>query len=68
MIVHDKAMTYKNNRVSGSYPGPIVIGLEPKPARTGATIHSMYVTKGSLKIFMLYIRGYGGKTNSDVKK
>jgi len=68
VIKHGADSTYDETRCSGAYPGPIVIGPEPKPIRTGATIHSMCVTKGPLKSYMLHIRVYGGKTDSDIKK
>ena len=67
-IYFGKAMTYDESRCSGWYPSPCTIGPEPKPIRTGATMHSMCVTKGPLATYMLHVRVYGGKTDEDIKK
>ena len=45
-IKFGKDLTYDESRCAGWYLDPIVIGPEPKPIRTGATIHSICVTKG----------------------
>ena len=67
-IKFGKDLTYDESRCAGWYPGPIVIGPEPKPIRTGATIHSMCVTKGPLGTYMLHVRVYGGKNDTDLRK
>ncbi|KAL7536120.1 hypothetical protein ACHAXR_006945 [Thalassiosira sp. AJA248-18] len=54
-------ITADESRVAGWYKSGITIGPEPKPIRTGATIHSICVTHGDLKTFRLHCRVYGGK-------
>ena len=54
-------ITADESRVAGWYNSGITIGPEPKPIRTGATIHSMCVTFGPLATFKLHCRIYGGK-------
>jgi hypothetical protein len=44
---HGKWVTVDESRVAGWYHSCITIGPEPKPIRTGATIHSLCVTHGS---------------------
>ena len=56
-------ITADERRVAGWYKLAITIGPEPKPIRTGATMHSICVTKGDLASFKLHCRVYGGKTN-----
>ena len=41
-------ITADKSRVAGWYHSALTIGPEPKPIRTGATIHSVCVTKGPL--------------------
>ena len=54
-------ITADESRVAGWYKSGITIGPEPKPIRTGATIHSMCVTFGALATYKLHCRVYGGK-------
>ena len=56
-------ITADESRVAGWYNSGITIGPEPKPIRTGATIHSIAVTHGALRSFKLHVRVYGGKTD-----
>eukprot|EP00956_Cyclotella_meneghiniana_P033550 scaffold96912_cov61-Cyclotella_meneghiniana.AAC.1 len=56
-------ITADESRVAGWYKSTITIGPEPKPIRTGATIHSMCVTHGPLATFKLQCRVYGGKAD-----
>ncbi len=44
----------------------MTVGPEPKPIRTGATLHSFCVTKGPLSTYKLFVRAYGGKTDGDL--
>ncbi|KAL7525224.1 hypothetical protein ACHAWF_001263 [Thalassiosira exigua] len=41
-------------------------GPEPKPIRTGATLHTLCVTDGDLSTYKLFARAYGGKTDGDL--
>ena len=43
-------------------------GPEPKPIRTGATLHTVCVTEGPLSTYKLFARTYGGKTDEDMNK
>ena len=44
----------------------MTVGLEPKPIRTGCTLHTLCVTKEPLAIFKVYVRAYGGKIDDDL--
>ena len=46
----------------------MTIGPEPKPIRTGATIHTVCITTGPLSTYKLFARVYGGKYDQDVDK
>ena len=43
----------------------MTIGPEPKPIRTGMTLH-LCVTKGPLRTYKLFVRVYGGKSDEDL--
>jgi hypothetical protein len=44
----------------------MTIGLEPKPIRTGATLHTVCITDGPLSTYKLFARVYGGKGDKDI--
>ena len=44
----------------------MTVGQEPKPIRTGATLHSICVTHGPLKTFKLFVRAYDGASDMDL--
>ena len=52
-------MTADESRVAGWYHSPMTVGPEPKPIRTGATLHSLCITHGPLRAFKLFVRVYG---------
>jgi hypothetical protein len=66
MVKLGKWVTADESRCAGWYPSPSIIGPEPKPIRTGATLHTLCVTKGPLRTYKLYVRMYGGKTDNDL--
>ena len=43
------------------------IGPDPKPIQTGATLHSLAITRGKLQFYKLYARTYGGKDDGDLQ-
>ena len=43
----------------------MTIGPEPKPIQTGATLHTVCITKGPLHTYKLFARVYGGKKNDE---
>jgi hypothetical protein len=53
-------VTFDESRVAGWYNSAMTIGPELKPIRTGATIHSLCVSKGDLAGYKLHARTYGG--------
>ena len=61
-------VTCDESRVAGWYHSVMTIGPEPKPIRTGATIHSLCVTKGPLSSYKLHCRVFGGKTDEDLNR
>ena len=46
----------------------MTIGPEPKPIRTGATLHTVCVTHGPLSTYKLFARVYGGKYDQDIDR
>ena len=60
-------LTADESRVAGWYKSGVTIGPEPKPIRTGATIHSICVTLGILASFKLHCRVYGGKSDEGLE-
>jgi hypothetical protein len=60
-------LTADESRVAGWYRSGITIGPEPKPIRTGATVHSICVTHGQLRTFKVHCRVYGGKHDEGLK-
>jgi hypothetical protein len=44
----------------------MTVGPEPKPIRTGATLHTVCITNGPLSINKLFARTYGGKGDKDI--
>ena len=42
------------------------IGPEPKPIRTGVTLHSLCITYGPFTMYKLFLRAYGGKSDRDL--
>ena len=67
-IKFGKDITYDESWCASWYPSPSVIGPEPMPIRTGATIHLICGTKGTLGTYMLHVCVYGGKNDEDLKK
>jgi hypothetical protein len=46
----------------------MTIGPDPKPIRTGATLHTVCITNGPLSTYKLFARVYGGKSDQDINK
>jgi hypothetical protein len=46
----------------------MTIGPEPKPIRTGATLHTVCITNGPLSTYKLFARTYGGKGDKDINR
>ena len=63
-----KWITTDESRVAGWYHSVMTCGPEPKPIRTGATLHTVCVTEGPLSTYKLFARTYGGKTDEDMNK
>ena len=59
-------ITADESRAAGWYNSPLTIGPEPKPTRTGATLHSLAITFGVLKFYKLFARCYGGREDEDI--
>jgi len=61
-----KWLTFDESRVTGWYHSPITQGPDPKPIRTGATIHSLGITHGNLASYKVHVQVFGGKTDGDL--
>ncbi len=46
----------------------MTIGPDPKPIRTGATLHTACVTKGPLATYKIFARVYGGDGDQDINR
>ena len=55
------------SRASGWYKGPITQGLEPKPVRISAMMHTVCVTVGHLSTYKLHAHTFGGKMDDDLQ-
>ena len=58
-----KSLTQDESPIAGWYKSKITCGPEPKPIRTGATLHSLAVSFGILAGYKLHVRTFGGKNN-----
>ena len=67
-ITPGKWITFDKIRVARWYNSPITMGPEPKPIRTGATMHSLCVMKGPLATYKLYVRTYGVKLDKNLTR
>ena len=61
-----KWMTADESQAAGWYKSMMTIGPDPKPIRTGATLHTLCVTEGPLATYKLFSRVYGGKSDDDL--
>ncbi len=59
-------MTHDKSCIAGWYKSKITCGPEPKPIRTGATLHSMAVLFGPLAEYKLHARTFGGKNDGNL--
>ena len=65
-VTAGKALTHDESRIAGWYKNEITCGPEPKPIRTGATLHSLAVSFGLLAGYKLHARTFGGKNDGDL--
>ena len=63
-----KLLTFNESHVAGWYHSPITQGFDPKPIRTGATIHSLAITHGDLALYKVNVQVFGRKTDGDLGK
>ena len=68
LVTPSRFLTMDESRIAGWYRSAMMIGPEPKPIRTGATLHTLCVTKGPLAGYKLFVQAYGGKSNEDLNK
>ena len=61
-------ITADESRVAGWYHSVMTIGPEPKPIRTGATLHTFCITKRPIHSYKLFARSYGGANDEDMDK
>ena len=57
----------EESQTPGWYHGPITQGPEPKPVRTGTTMHTVCVTDRPLATHKLHSQTFEGKTNEDLQ-
>ena len=50
-----RCVTADKYRADGWYHSPMTLGPEPKPIRTGATLHSLCVSYGDLATYKLFV-------------
>ena len=61
-----KALTHDKSRIAGWYKSAMTIGPEPRPIRTGATLHTLAVTYGMLAGYKLHVRTFGGRSDGNL--
>ena len=61
-----KSLTHNKSRIAGWYKSKITCRPEPKPIRTGATLHSLAVSFGILAGYKLHARTFGGKNDGNL--
>ena len=66
-VIFGRWLMMDESRTPGWYNGPITQGPEPKPIRTGATMHTVCVTDGPLATYKLHAWKFGGKTDEDLQ-
>jgi hypothetical protein len=67
VVIFGRRLTMDESHTPGWYNGPITQGPEPKPIRTGATMHTVCVTDGLLATYKLHAQTFGGKTDEDLQ-
>merc|ERR1712086_865396 len=55
LVAYGLHITFDKSRVAGWYKSSITIGPEPKPIRTGVTLHLIYITFGPLSTYKLHV-------------
>ncbi|KAL3797759.1 hypothetical protein ACHAW5_007546 [Stephanodiscus triporus] len=65
-VTAGKALTHDKSRIAGWYKNEITCGPDPKPIRTGATLHSLAISFGILAGYKLHARTFGGKNDGDL--
>ena len=68
LVTYGLHITFDESRVAGWYKYSITICPEPKPIRTGATLHSICVTFGPLSTYNLHVRVYDGREDEEMNK
>ena len=68
LVTYGLHINFDKSKVVGWYKSSITIGPEPKPIRTGATLHLMCVTFGPLSTYKLHVRAYGGREDEEMNK
>jgi hypothetical protein len=66
-VIFRQQLTMDESRMPSWYHGPITQGPEPKPVRTGATMHTVCVTDGPLATYKLHTWTFRGKTDGDLQ-
>jgi hypothetical protein len=61
-------ITTDESQVAGWYHSVMTIGPDPKPIRTGATLHTACITKGPLATYKIFARVYGGEGDQDINR
>ena len=68
MVNFGKWLTADESRVAGWHKSCMTLGPEPKPIRTGATLHSLCVTEGKPSTCKSFARVCGGKNDGDLNR
>jgi len=66
-VIFGRRLKMDESRTPCWYHGPITQGPEPKPVRTGATMHTVCITDGPLATYKLHARKFGGKMDEDLQ-
>lgn len=67
LVDFGKWITADESRIAGWCESSTTIGPEPKPVRTGATLHTLCISKGSLQSCELCAWTHGGKSDAELR-
>ena len=66
-VTSGRRLTKDESQTPRWYHSHITQGPEPKPVRTGATMHTVFVVDGPLATYKLHSQTFGGKTDEDLQ-
>ncbi len=66
-VIFGRRLMMDESQTPAWYHSPITQGLEPKPVRTSATMHTICVLDGPLATYKYHAHMFGGRTDGDLQ-